>query len=70
MTLVMRIVIKMAVFIDNDSDDDGDNNGDDDDDDDGDATTSQISILWPLSLNALLPLHFSSAAATNKTRQD
>ena len=62
MTLVMRIVIKMAVFIDND--------GDDDDDDDGDATTSQISILWPLSLNALLPLHFSSAAATNKTRQD
>ena len=59
----MRIVIKMTVFIDNDGDDDGDddgdNDGDDDDDDDGDATTSQISILWPLSLNALLPLHFS-----------
>ena len=62
MIFVMRIVIKMTVFIDNDGDDDGD--------DDGDATTSQISILWPLSLNALLPLHFSSAAATNKTRQD
>ena len=56
---MMRIVIKMTVFIDNDGDDDGDDDGDNDGDDDGDATTSKISILWPLSLNALLPLHFS-----------